>query len=177
MDKNLLRQMIRARKQEMTAEEICRRSEILGQMLSRCECYQRAGTLYGYLPFNQEVRLVPILEQALREGKRIALPRMEGRELVFHYMTDFTRIVPGPKGIPEPSRELPIAREEEALVILPGLAFDPSGNRMGYGGGYYDRFLAREPKHPTIALCYDFQMVARLEPEPHDIPVQRVLWA
>jgi len=60
---------------------------------------------------------------------------------------------------------------------MPGMAFDRDGRRIGYGGGYYDKFLAAEPNHPAIALCYDFQVVDRLPTEEFDIPVDLVLWA
>ena len=60
---------------------------------------------------------------------------------------------------------------------MPGLAFDPEGHRVGYGGGFYDKFLAQEPHHPTVALCYDFQMMPHLETEEYDVPVDLVLWA
>ena len=68
------------------------------------------------------------------------------------------------------------ADDPAALVLMPGLAFDPQGHRLGYGGGFYDRFLAAEP-HPTIALCYAFQLLPQLETEAHDIPVDAVLSA
>ena len=70
-----------------------------------------------------------------------------------------------------------MADDPHALVLMPGLAFDPQGHRIGYGGGFYDKFLAREPEHPTVALCYDFQVLPRLETEEYDIPVDTVLWA
>ena len=57
------------------------------------------------------------------------------------------------------------------------LAFDPAGHRVGYGGGFYDKFLAQEPEHPTLALCYGFQLFPCLETDPHDVPVDQVLWA
>ena len=60
---------------------------------------------------------------------------------------------------------------------MPGLAFTDKGDRMGYGGGYYDKFLAGEPNHPTVALCYEFQIVEELPTQDHDIPVDLVLWA
>ena len=60
---------------------------------------------------------------------------------------------------------------------MPGMAFDPQGHRIGYGGGFYDKFLAKETNHPTLALCYDFQMVEYLETEEYDIPVDTVIWA
>ena len=70
-----------------------------------------------------------------------------------------------------------MADDPTALVLMPGLAFDPQGHRCGYGGGFYDKFLSAEPSHPTLALCYEFQMLPYLETEAHDIPVDYVLWA
>ena len=95
----------------------------------------------------------------------------------FLYITDFDRVAKGYAGIPEPVEDGPVAEDPGALVLMPGLAFDPEGHRIGYGGGFYDRFLAREPGHPTLALCYDFQMLPRLETEEFDIPVDWVIWA
>lgn len=177
MDKAALRQAVREKKRAMSAEEIRSRSETLGQLLRNTDAYQRAGTVYGYLPFNQEVRLIPILEQAIRDGKRVAVPKIKDDAMYFVYMEDFTRIQPGRGGAPEPVDDGPEARERSALVLLPGLVFDEHGNRIGYGGGYYDRFLRQEPEHPTIALCYDFQVVPQLAPEPHDIPADQILRA
>ena len=62
-----------------------------------------------------------------------------------------------------------------SLVLVPGLAFTPAGHRVGYGGGYYDRWLAAHPGHPTVALCYDYQLTDELEAEAHDVPVDMVL--
>jgi 5-formyltetrahydrofolate cyclo-ligase len=70
-----------------------------------------------------------------------------------------------------------VASDPTALVLMPGLAFDPQGHRIGYGGGFYDRFLSQEPEHPTLALCYDFQVFDHLDTEQFDIPVDCVLWA
>ncbi len=80
-------------------------------------------------------------------------------------------------GIPEPVADEPVAEDSTALVLMPGVAFTKSGDRMGYGGGYYDRFLAAQPEHPTVALCYDFQILESLPTEEFDIPVDIVLWA
>jgi 5-formyltetrahydrofolate cyclo-ligase len=70
-----------------------------------------------------------------------------------------------------------VADDETALVLMPGLAFDPQGHRVGYGGGFYDKFLAKEPGHPTVALCYEFQVFDALEVDDYDIPVDLVIWA
>lgn len=95
----------------------------------------------------------------------------------FIYLEDLSQVGKGYAGIPEPIADEPVAEDPSALVLMPGLAFTKNGDRMGYGGGFYDRFLAEEPNHPTLALCYDFQMVENLPTEEYDIPVDLVLWA
>lgn len=177
MDKSLLRKQIRERKRAMTEEQITSASVRLGESFFASEAYRSAKTIYGYLPYNQEVRTIPILEQALRDGKRVAVPKVFGDAMKFIYMTDFSRVDKGYAGIPEPIDDGPVADDPAALVLMPGLAFDAQGHRIGYGGGFYDRFLANEPNHPTVALCYDFQMAEHLETEAFDVPVDCVIWA
>ncbi len=177
MDKTALRRSIQAQKRAMTQEQILSASEDLGEQFASCEFYKQAKTIYGYLPYNQEVRTVPMLQRALREGKRVAVPKVYGDEMKFIYMTDLSQVDTGYAGIPEPIADSPVADDPTALVLMPGLAFDPQGHRIGYGGGFYDKFLALEPNHPTVALCYGFQMLDALETQEHDIPVDLVLWS
>ena len=177
MDKAALRKQIREKKRAMTEGEILEASARLGQLFAASEAYRQAKSIYGYLPYNQEVRTVPMLEQALRDGKRVAVPKCYGDEMRFIWMEDLSKVEKGYAGIPEPVEDGPVADDETALVLMPGLAFDPEGRRIGYGGGFYDRFLAKEPDHPTLALCYAFQMLPKLETEEFDIPVDCVLWA
>ena len=177
MDKKELRAKIRQLKRAMTEEEIVQKSEALGRLFEASEAYKNARTIYGYLPYNQEVRTTPMLQKALDDGKRVAVPKCYGDEMRFIYLDDLSKVEKGYCNIPEPIEDGPIADDPKALVLMPGLAFDPQGHRMGYGGGFYDKFLASEPGHPTLALCYDFQMLPSLETEAHDIPVDYVIWA
>lgn len=177
MNKTELRKSIRTRKRAMTEAEIREKSEELGRLFLQSEEYRNARSIYGYLPYNQEVRTVAMLEQALRDGKRVAVPKCYGDEMRFIWMEDLSLVEKGYAGIPEPIADGPIADDETALVLMPGMAFDREGHRIGYGGGFYDKFLAREENHPKVALCYDFQMVPYLETEEYDIPVDKVIWA
>lgn len=177
MDKKELRAKIRQQKRAMTEEQIVQASARLGELFVKTPQYQAAKTIYGYLPYNQEVRTVPMLEQALRDGKKVAVPKCYGDEMRFIYMDDLSKVESGYAGIPEPVADEPVADDKTALVLMPGMAFTKNGDRMGYGGGFYDKFLAAEPEHPTVALCYDFQMVESLPTEEYDIPVDCVLWA
>ena len=177
MDKKALRRFIREQKRAMTEADIETRSAKLGQLFAASDAYKNARTIYGYLPYNQEVRTVPMLERALQDGKRVAVPKVYGEDMKFIYLSDLSQVEKGYAGIPEPIADGPVADDETALVLMPGLAFDPQGHRIGYGGGFYDKFLAAEPGHPTLALCYDFQMLPHLDTEEFDIPVDTVLWA
>lgn len=176
MDKKTLRKQIREQKRAMTAEEIEVASVILQQLFLETAFYKNAKTIYGYLPYNQEVRTVPILAQALADGKRVAVPKVYGDEMKFIYLPDLTQVETGYSGIPEPIADGPVGDDPTALVLMPGLAFDREGHRIGYGGGFYDKFLSAEPTHPTVALCYDFQLVEELPTEEFDIPVDAVIW-
>ena len=177
MNKQELRQSIRQRKRAMSREEIESRSRSLCEKFLASQAYRRCTCLYGYLPYNQEVRTWAILERALADGKRVAVPKVYGDEMKFIYLSDLSQVETGYAGIPEPILDAPVAEDKTALVLMPGLAFDDQGHRIGYGGGFYDKFLSREPEHPTVALCYEFQMVEKLETEAFDIPVDTVIWA
>ncbi len=175
-DKQLLRRIIRQRKQAMPLPELQRRSEILTERFLQTREYRDARTIYGYLPFNQEVRTLPLLQHAIAEGKQVALPKCRGTEMWFVIPEDLNQVCSSPFGAPEPICDTPIANDPTALVLIPGVAFDRQRHRLGYGGGYYDRFLAKEPHHPTIALCFDFQMLPQIPTEPHDISIDTILW-
>ena len=177
MDKKELRDYIRKFKRAMSKEEIEAKSEKLGQLFLASDLYKQAKNIYGYLPYNQEVRTTAMLEQAQKDGKRIAVPKILGDTMIFVWLDDLTAVERGYSGIPEPIDLTPVADDPTALVLMPGMAFDPQGHRCGYGGGFYDKFLASEPGHPTLALCYDFQVLPHLDTEEFDIPVDCVLWA
>lgn len=177
MDKTELRARVRAKKRAMTEAQIDACSQKLAALFRAHPAYQAAKSIYGYLPYNQEVRTVPMLRQAQLDGKRVAVPKVYGDEMKFIWLDDLSAVAPGAYNIPEPVKDEPIAEDETALVLMPGLAFDPEGHRCGYGGGFYDKYLAAHPGHPTLALCYGFQMFEHLDVDSFDIPVNYVLSA
>ena len=177
MDKKALRARIREQKRALTEQQIETCSARLGALLRAHPAYEKARSIYGYLSYNQEVRTMPILAQARADGKRVAVPKVFGEEMNFLWLDDLNAVSLGYCNIPEPIADEPVADDETALVLMPGLAFDPQGHRCGYGGGFYDRYLAEHTGHTTVALCYDFQMFDHLDVDAHDIPVDVVLWA
>ena len=125
MDKKALRAEIRAKKRALTEEQIDRASARLCEMMAEHPAYKAAKSLYGYLSYNQEVRTRAILEQAQRDGKRVAVPKVFGDTMKFLWLDDLDAVSLGYCNIPEPTADGPEADDETALVLWPWLAFDP----------------------------------------------------
>ena len=171
----------RLRQQPESSRE--RKSLLIGRRLFRTRLYRRAKRLLCYAAIGAEVQTRPILEKALADGKEVFVPVVTDRErrhMVVAQVKDLEKDLAhtGPYGIPHPlrlsSREIPLKTLD--LILLPGVTFDRRGNRLGRGGGYFDRFLSRVPASvPRVGLAFKFQVVARLPRESHDQTVERVI--
>ena len=138
----------------------------------------RAGTVLAFCPMAREPDILPLLEGLLREGKALALPRcLAGGRMEFRWVEDLGLLRPGAYGIPEPGEELPPAAPEELdFAIVPCVAADRTGGRLGNGGGYYDRFLREAPGAMGAAVvCYDALLLPEVPREPHDILLPAVV--
>ena len=176
MNKKEIRDRMKEQRGRLLTLDICRLSRpAIDNVLGLPE-FCTADAIYTYMEFGQEIITHPIMSKAWETGKRVAVPKIVNKAMEFYYIEDFDDVMPGYMGILEPI-ESEIARDENALVIMPGLAFDPDFNRIGYGGGFYDSFFAAHSKtHFTkAALCYDFQIVESIEHEEHDVPVDIIV--
>ena len=133
------------------------------------------SSVYLYLDFRGEAGTRRILEELWAKNIPAALPRVEGEEIFFYAVQGWADVCPGYMGIEEPSARCRPVNDKSALVLVPGVAFDREGRRLGYGGGYYDRFFAREPGHPRWGLAYAFQVLEKLPKEDWDQKVERVI--
>ncbi len=134
----------------------------------RLDLVSKSRTVYCYLSFGSEIDTIGLVRTFLDSSKTVAVPRVTGREIHFYQIGALSDVRSGYRGILEPVETCPPAENPDALVILPGLAFTRAGGRLGYGGGYYDRFLAGEPDHPTLALAYPFQILDTIPQEAAD---------
>jgi len=142
--------------------------------------YAAATAVLLTLPFRSEWDTVPLARAALAAGKAVIVPRVDtqSRVLALHRVHDLeAAIVPGYRGIPEPRPDLPRASAADVtLALVPGVAFDGRGRRLGYGGGYYDRLLPLlAPAVPRIAGAYELQLVAEVPAATHDISVDVIV--
>lgn len=176
MTKSEIRKMIKEMKRKLEPNEINELSSQIAKRLIQTEMYEKASVIYPYVAYNQEVITNEIILDAWSKGKRVAVPKTYSDYMEFLYINDFNELEPGAWDIPEPTTST-IANESEVLIVMPGIAFDPEFNRIGYGGGFYDKYLATHPDtHFTkVALTYDFQIVDHLETEPHDQKIDAII--
>lgn len=138
--------------------------------------YKLAQTILLYASYNGEVETWAIIDHALQSGKEVALPRVNGREMEFYLIKGREDLESGTLGILEPKPTCTrVSFHRSCLVILPGLAFDRCGYRLGYGGGYYDRYLARHRVMGCIAIAYQEQIVDEVPYEITDFKMDMIV--
>jgi 5-formyltetrahydrofolate cyclo-ligase len=177
--KEVLTKMVRHKEEDRS-----KKSSKIAKKLFLLEEYLKAKTILFYLSFDGEVDTLRMIKDAIKQGKKVAVPviRKEEKEMIPSLLENLdTELKSGPYGVLHPREEYirPIPLDAIDLVVVPGLAFDKAGNRLGRGMGYYDRFLSRLPKDiPTIGLAFDFQVIRDFPPlEPHDFSVSQVIFA
>ena len=132
--------------------------------------YQETDQIYTYVSFRDEVDTSVIIETSWRRGKHVFCPVVSGNEMEFFQVFSWDDFLPGMMGILEPRRQKSTDIKREGFMVMPGLAFDWECRRIGYGGGYYDRYLQKyKEKFVTAALAYSEQMWEQLPTEELDI--------
>lgn len=171
-DKKLLRK-IYSDKRAAVASKAQKDASIAKHILSS-DIIASADNVLLYASFGSEVSTNVIIEELLKDGKNVALPKCaENGRMNFHIITSLSQISAGKYGIAEPDSSLPVpVFSEKTVALVPGLAFTPNGNRLGYGGGFYDRFLAEYPFIYTIGITYEELIAASLPCLPHDLSVR-----
>ena len=183
MTKGQLRKKLLRLLRQQKEEEQRRRSEAIARKVFRLAAFRRAKMVCCYVSLPYEVHTWRMIEEMLKKGKRVAVPvtQPRTRRLWLSELRNPSReLTRGQLGVlePRPGLRRPVRIKEVDLVLVPGLAFDGWGHRLGRGHGYFDRFLARLPKTtPTVGLSYRFQLLDRLPITAHDHAVCKVLSA
>ena len=179
--KKQLRQAVLQQRDLLTAAEIEAHSESIKEKLFSLPEYQAAQTIMFFLNFGKEVMTLKMLPQALKQGKRVVVPKTVPKEkrVILSEIYDIEKdLAPGLWQIPEPKEDSlrPVAPQEIDFVVVPGVAFDLSGNRLGYGGGYYDRFFPQlRPGVPLVALTFELQLVEQVPVDSWDRQVDLII--
>ena len=166
--KEIRKKIFKARK-EHTDAWIRENSLRITEALTQLPEYRNAERIMAYADYNHEVITRYIIEQAWKDGKEVAVPKVFGKDMVFYRLTDFSQLESGYFGIPEPKEDGEKVSWEEAMMVMPGVAFDVNCNRVGYGGGFYDVWLKCYGSQVTACgLAYDFQLRNEIPFERHD---------
>lgn len=176
--KRRLRREIEAKLSALTDEEYHESNALIQRRFLNLDRVRRAKTIMIYASFAREAATFPLIEALFKTGKTVSLPRcIPGNDLAAGVVSDLDQLVPGCFGILEPSATVPsIEPEALDLIVVPGLAFDRYGHRLGRGAGYYDRFLSRTPARTfKLGLAYDFQILHLIPTAGHDIPMDGLL--
>ena len=177
IQKNELRRQVRAQKKQYAAAQLAALSEEICSKVLRSAWWQEAGTLLLYYPLADEVDVRPLIQEACRNGKRVLLPVCRGEELELHLYEGEDSLASGAFGIMEPTGPLfaPENYPDIQLAIVPGMAFDRVGHRLGRGRGYYDRLLPHLSSARLQGICFPFQLQEHVPTDAHDIAMHAVI--
>jgi 5-formyltetrahydrofolate cyclo-ligase len=169
MPKRLIREKLLAARRHCSAETCLTLSGLIQARFLLGDAYRQAGCIGLYSPLLNEVQTELVARRCLADEKRLVYPRVTGEELQFVEVFSHEELSPGAFGIPEPSGQGVVALEDLDVLVIPGVGFDLSGHRLGYGKGYYDRALASAlPGLERVGFAYEFQVVERLPAADHD---------
>ena len=176
MEKEALRAIMKAQRKQLTKDEIHEKSAKVYSALFSSEILQNAKTVMVYLASFNEVRTKMIIDTLLQSGIRVCAPVTDTKNLSItpYYLEDTKNLIHGAFKIAEPTRDCEAKPEDIDAVLVPGIAFDKSGNRMGFGAGYYDRFL-HSYDGIKIGICYDFQLFDKIPKDSHDITMNYII--
>ena len=136
--------------------------------------YPHAESFLFFYPIRKEPDLTPLAEELIRKGKLVAFPKVVGKEIFPVMVNSLKELFPGKFGVREPSLEFDRILTGIDVAFIPGLAFDRYGFRIGYGGGYYDRFLNSFPVKVKVGVCFSFQLFEKVPHDPFDVPVDYI---
>ncbi|RMF63913.1 MAG: 5-formyltetrahydrofolate cyclo-ligase, partial [Calditrichaeota bacterium] len=169
--KKQIRAQIERKRRRLSPEEVEAKSRRVLSHLKTLPAFQQARTVHTYVAWRNEVDTHALIRELLQTGRRVIVPIVDTQTHSLHHaeISSFDELEPGTFGILEPplQNSRPLDPDTLDLVIVPGVAFDPHGNRVGFGGGYYDQFLAHV-RAPKIALAYRFQIVDRIPTRNED---------
>lgn len=186
-----LRERMKKRRDAMPKDERAAKSDAIARRIMKLDWYSYAAELLVYAAIRSEVELFSFCEMAWRDGRILYFPRVSGEDMEFYRVDSFQQLAPGCFQVPEPRliADSDFAESSDSLagevwsagsertvpILVPGIAFSRQGQRIGYGKGYYDRYLAKHPALMPIGICFEEQLVDGMETEAQDYPMRRIV--
>lgn len=180
MSKEYLRKLIKDARDNINQTEREKHNNIIFDLLTNSDFFKNCQSLYIFMSFGSEVDTIRIINEALNQGKKLYLPRILNKNMEFYKIDSLDRLKKNKFGFLEPDASYEIDNKIynncNRLMIVPGIAFDIYGNRIGYGGGYYDKFLSRHGNNfIKLGIAYDVQLINHIYKEQHDISLDYIV--
>ncbi|MGN0383308.1 MAG: 5-formyltetrahydrofolate cyclo-ligase [Eubacterium sp.] len=173
MKKTNIRNKLKLFRQSMSKELVALNSKDVAKILFDFDIYKNSKYIYLYSAIQNEILTDDIAKKAIADGKIIAYPKVSGNKMDFYRIYDLSELIDGYMGIKEPPADNPVI-SAPGIMLIPGIAFDLKLNRVGFGAGFYDRYL-NEHTNTLIALAHDFQIVESIATESHDIKMHYII--
>ncbi len=171
--KNEIRNQNKIKRLEMTTQEVHKKSRAAAKEFLQSTIYKNALTIMLYMPIQNETDTEKIIKTALKDGKKIVFP-VTKKEIIPYYASIDTEFKKGKFGVNEPNCTLVASPSEIDVIIVPGIAFDKTGARVGFGKGYYDMFLPKT-NAVKVGLCYEFQLYDKIQTAEHDVKMNFIV--
>lgn len=173
-DKQVMRDHMLEQLRRMSPGERAQESLRICRLIEEQDWFRSAQMMGAYLPLSREVDIMPLVEGMMASGKFVYLPCRRAHQACYAWSRYAVELEPGPDGVDQPVADDPPATDALDLVLVPGLAFDTCGMRLGRGGGYFDRLLA-DTRTMKVGVAFSCQMVDRVAAVEHDVPMDAVV--
>lgn len=167
---------MKEKRKNMNFLEVSKKSSIAQKSFLESEQYRKSKSVMVYMPLGNEIRTSEIIDDALKCGKNVLVPitDRETLEISAYQITEKTEFEKGEFSVEEPKQKLKFDASKIDVVLVPGVAFDRNGGRIGFGKGCYDKFL-KKTRAAKIGFCYDFQLINHIETEKNDVNMDYII--
>ena len=174
--KNTIRTLKKQKRNKMTPNEVAFKSKTACRIFLNSQIYRTSKVLMMYMPLGNEVHTQEIIDKAFEDGKVVVVPvtDVDNTDIIPCSISRNTAFVSGAYSINEPDDKCRIDENEIDVVLVPGIAFDRNGSRIGFGKGYYDKFL-NKTNAVKVGYCYDFQLMENIPTDEHDVVMDYVV--
>ena len=169
------RTVLRERRNSLQKDEILYNSGVIMATLTESELFHRCHSLFMYMNIQNEVHTRPLIDFCFKINKPVFVPVTYGNEMFFSSLSEFSILMDSNFGIPVPEVQIPTEPDNNSLFVIPGLGFDKYGNRLGYGAGFYDKYLCCRKYLHLVGVCFENQLVDELPSDETDIQMDSVL--
>ena len=173
--KNYYRKILRKRRDDLSEDDVLSNSKLITDTLIESDLFQTCDSLFAYLDVRNEVRTYSLIDFCFKINKPVYIPVTQKDEMFFSEIRSFSELEDSSFGIPAPKNPVRTEPDSGSLFIVPGLGFDKCGNRLGYGAGFYDKYLCGRNRLHLIGICFESQFEEELPADKTDIQMDSVL--